>query len=340
MKLSDYAKNHRLWILCSVLILIVINGVLFTSTAINQSYIDIIYMDLLIVVILLFNIFYGFINEKKKYEAVFTSSIETLKNNRARNDYFIDMFIKVSKKQQNKFLEIEENYKNGINEIQDYTTQWVHDIKVNIAVCDLLLDEIEAESSRELRNQIEQIKFRINHILHVTRANHYDQDILAGEVDVCHVLRSAIKENALFFINKNIEIETDLSPFSVISDERWIYYIFGQILNNSSKYTPEGGTLTIKTKEDKQAYYITIKDNGIGISKEDLSRIFNKGFTGKNGKIGTKSTGMGLYYAKKIAEKLSVGIKVDSEEGEYTEFSIIFYKLSDYYKMSNEAIHI
>ena len=340
MKLSDYVKNHRLWILCSVLILIVINGVLFTSTAINQSYIDIVYMDLLIVVILLFNIFYGFISEKKKYEAVFTSSIETLKNNRARNDYFIDMFIKFSKKQQNKFLEIEENYKNDINEIQDYTTQWVHDIKVNIAVCDLLLDEIEAESGRELRNQIEQIKFRINHILHVTRANHYDQDILVGEVDVCHVLRSAIKENALFFINKNIEIETDLSPFSVISDERWIYYIFGQILNNSSKYTPEGGALIIKTNEDKQAYYITIKDNGIGISKEDLSRIFNKGFTGKNGKIGTKSTGMGLYYAEKIAKKLSVGIKVDSEEGEYTEFSIIFYKLSDYYKMSNEAINI
>ncbi|WP_254520329.1 ATP-binding protein [Bacillus cereus] len=98
--------------------------------------------------------------------------------------------------------------------------------------------------------------------------------------------------------------------------------------------------MIIKTNEDKQAYYITIKDNGIGISKEDLSRIFNKGFTGKNGKIGTKSTGMGLYYAEKIAKKLSVGIKVDSEEGEYTEFSIIFYKLSDYYKMSNEAINI
>ncbi|ASF27458.1 MULTISPECIES: ATP-binding protein [Bacillus amyloliquefaciens group] len=339
MKLIDYVKNHILWILCSALILVVINGILFASTSIHQSYIDIFYMDLLIVFILLINIFYGFIKAKKKYEVVFNSSIETLEKNKVRNDYFIDMLIKVSKKQQNNFLKAEEDYKNGINEIQDYTTQWVHDIKVNIAVCELLLNEINLESSRELRNQIEQIKFRINHILHVTRANHYDQDISAGVVDVCHILRSAIKENALFFINKNIEIETNLTPFSVISDERWIYYIFGQILNNSSKYAPEGGTLTITTKEEKQAYYIIIKDNGIGISKEDLSRIFNKGFTGKNGKVGTKSTGMGLYYAKKMADKLSIGIEVDSVEGEYTEFHIIFYKLSDYYKVANEAIN-
>lgn len=83
----------------------------------------------------------------------------------------------------------------------------------------------------------------------MTRANHYDQDILAGVVDVCHILRSAIKENALFFINKNIEIETNLKPFSVISDERWIYYIFGQILNNSSKYTPEGERWLLQLKK-------------------------------------------------------------------------------------------
>ncbi|MEY8742624.1 ATP-binding protein [Bacillales bacterium AN1005] len=170
----------------------------------------------------------------------------------------------------------------------------------------------------------------------MTRANHYEQDIGAWEVNVCNVLRSAIKENALFFINKNIEIETDLHPFSVISDERWNYYIFGQILNNSSKYTPEGGTLQIKTKEDEQAYYVIIRDNGIGIPKEDIARIFDKGFTGKNGKIETKSTGMGLYYAKKMAEKLRVEIKLDSEEGNYTEFSIIFYKLSDYYEVATK----
>lgn len=339
MSIGDYLKNQKLWLISNAIILIIINGILFSSAFDNRHSNDILYMDLLIVTIHLFTIYYGYMKDKKKYEHVTTSSIETLnKENSYKGDYFINLLLDASRKQQNKFLEIEEEYKEGINEIQDYTTQWVHDIKVNIAVCDLLLEEMEDESSKDFRNQIEQIKFRVNHILHVTRANHYDKDLVAGEVDVCHLVRSAIKENALFFINKNIEIHTDLVSFNVISDKRWIFYIFCQILNNSSKYTPEGGTLNISTKEDDYAYYVIIKDDGIGISKEDISRIFDKGFTGKNGKIGTKSTGMGLYYANKIAEKLSIGINVQSEEGEYTEFSIAFYKLSDYYNVSSVSL--
>lgn len=336
MRLRDYLKSHKLWMISNVIVWIIINGILFSSTATHKSFTDIFYMDLLIITIQVFTIYYGFIKEKKKYETVFTSSIESLaKKAASEEDYYMDLLLKISNKQHNKFLEVEEDYKKRINEIQDYTTQWVHDIKVNIAVCDLLLEEMEAGSSKKFSNQIEQIKFRVNHILHVTRANHYDQDIEAVEVDVCHLLRSAIKENALFFINKNIEIQTDLKPFSVINDKRWIYYILGQILNNSSKYTPVGGTIHINTKEDENAFYVNIKDNGIGISKEDISRIFDKGFTGKNGRKGTKSTGMGLYYAKKMAEKLSIGITVKSEEGQYTEFSIAFYKLSDYYHVSS-----
>lgn len=189
-----------------------------------------------------------------------------------------------------------------INELPENITQWVHDIKVNLAVCDLLIEEMDSESNGKFSSPIEQIKFQANQVLHVIRANHYNQDIAAEEVDVCQVLRSAIKENALFFIRKNIEITTDLQPIHVISDRKWIHYIFGQILNNSSKYSRENGQLHICTAEDEQAYYVRIKDHGIGIPEEDMQRIFDKGFTGRNGRIGTKSTGMGLYYAKQMAE--------------------------------------
>ncbi|MGP7816471.1 ATP-binding protein [Niallia sp. 01092] len=336
MKIADYLKINKLWMMSNITILIIINGILFSSISLEKSMADILYMDLLIVIIQLLIMYYGYIKQKRKYENVFTSSIDALEKKASNDgDFYINLLLKESRKQHNKFLEMEDDYKKRINEIQDYMTQWVHDIKVNIAVCDLLLEELEDESSKKFQNQIEQMKFRINHILHVTRANHYDQDIAAEDVDVCHLLRSAIKENALFFINKNIEIETKLKPFSVINDKRWIYYIFCQILNNSSKYTPEGGLLHIYTKEDEQAYYVNIKDNGIGIPIEEMTRIFDKGFTGKNGKVGTKSTGMGLYYAKKMAGTLSIGIDVKSEEGIYTEFTIIFYKLSDYYHVSS-----
>lgn len=336
MSIKNYLKNQKLWMISNTLVLIIISSILFSTQSDNRHLNDIIYMDLLIIIINIFTIYLGYMKDKKKYKNINTSSIETLnKKSAATGDYFIDLLLDTSRKQQNKFLELEEEYKKGINEIQDYTTQWVHDVKVNIAVCDLLLEEMEVENSKDFRNQVEQIKFRVNQILHVTRANHYDKDLVAGEVDVHHLLRSAIKENALFFINKNIEIHTDLAPFNVISDKRWVFYIFCQILNNSSKYTPKDGTLKISTKEDDYAYYVIIKDDGIGIPKEDISRIFDKGFTGENGKIGTKSTGMGLYYANKIAGNLSIKINVQSEVGEYTEFSIAFYKLSDYYQVSS-----
>ncbi|WP_259339548.1 sensor histidine kinase [Mesobacillus zeae] len=329
-------KIHKLWILSSAFILIIINAILFSSVPINRGVTDILYMDLLAITIQLFTMYYGFIKHKRKYGDIFSDSIETLDKKAANGqDFFIDRVLRASRQQHNRFLEIEEGYKKGINEIQDYTTQWVHDMKVNLAVCDLLLDEMEVGISKEFRSQIEQIKFRVNHILHVTRASHYDQDITAEEVDVCELLRNAIKENALFFINKNIEIETDLKPFNVVSDKKWIYYIFCQILNNSSKYTPDGGTLHLYIREDEKAHYVHIKDNGIGIPKEEITRIFDKGFTGKNGKVGTKSTGMGLYYARKMAGVLSIGMDIKSEEAKYTEFTIVFYKLSDYYHVSS-----
>ena len=335
MSIGEYIKINKLWLLSSIATLIIINCILFSSLSINKSLEDILYMDILIIVIQIGAIIYGFTKHKKKYESILKYGEVKEYIADYERDFYIDMLLKVSRNQSKKFLEKEEDYKKRINELQEYITQWVHDIKVNIAVCDLLLEEIEGESSNKLCSQIEQIKFRVNQVLYVTRANHYNKDIAAEEVDICEELKSAIRDNALFFMNKNIEINTKLKPFRFISDKKWIHYIFSQILNNSSKYTPEEGKLNIYTKEDDKAYYVYIKDSGIGIPKEDINRIFDKGFTGRNGRLGTKSTGMGLYYAKKMAEALSIGIAVKSEEGLYTEFIIIFYKLSDYYNITS-----
>ncbi|MGX9931565.1 sensor histidine kinase [Virgibacillus salarius] len=337
MKIQDYLKAHKLWVVSNIIVLFIVNSI-YISTVVEYRSSDLLYMNGLLIIIQLSFLLIGFWQQKNKYNKAMKSSMEELEKMAIHDDdYIINMLYTLLQQQRFQHQNNEEAFKKKINEIQDYITQWVHDIKVNIAVCDLLLDETEDIKVRDLRNQIEQIKFRVNQTLYITRANHYSQDTVAERIDVGQVLRMAIKENALFLINKDITINTDLHHITVINDKRWVYYIFTQILNNSSKYTQKGGTVQINSEEDDHAYYIYIKDDGIGIPKEDLGRIFDKGFTGKNGKNVTKSTGMGLYYTKKISEMLQIGIDVKSEEGEYTAFTIIFYKLSDYFNIASNG---
>ncbi|MBU3137346.1 sensor histidine kinase [Clostridium gasigenes] len=331
MKIRDYIKINRIWLISETIIFIIINCILYSSSNINKSFLDIMYMDILILLIMLITFTYGFRKEKKKFTDICKCSENT--NNKI-NDFYLNVFSKILEKENLKHIRIEESLKNNINDFEDYITKWVHDIKINIAVVDLLLEDLEDDESQKIIAQMEQMKFSTNQVLYVTRANNYNLDIKSEEVAVCDEIKKAIKENAGFFINKNIEIILDSEGFNIISDRKWIHYILSQIINNSSKYTNENGQLHVFSKEDSKAFYLHIKDNGIGIPKEDINRIFHKGFTGKNGRTRTKSTGIGLYYAKKMCNNLSIDLKVESEEGEYTEFILSFYKLADYYNVT------
>ncbi|WP_159882310.1 sensor histidine kinase [Paenibacillus puerhi] len=333
MRLFDYIRIQKLWLLSLAVIMMVLNSILFSSLSLNKGIQDIVYLNLLIMTIQAVFFIYGFIRHKRNYASLLQHAKGNPAQHAHNSDFYLELFAALVEEKKRVFAQKEEDYKKNMNETQEYMTQWVHDIKVNLAVCDLLLEELE--NNYELRNQMEQMKYRIHQVLQITRANHYDQDMAATEVDVCLEIRRAIKHNALFFIHKNIEIQTNLHPFTVISDQKWVFDILCQILNNCSKYTPHGGQLLISAQEEETAYYVRIRDNGVGIPKGDIPRIFDKGFTGKNGRSGTKSTGMGLYYAKKMADRLCISIEVESKEGAYTEFTLIFYKLSDYFTISS-----
>ncbi|WP_426454019.1 sensor histidine kinase [Paenibacillus sp. S-38] len=337
MRLRDYVKMNKLWLTGNLMLLLLMNGVLFSSPALAQETADLVYMDVLILSAQLGLFGYGYIRQRRAY-AAFLDHFGPQRKGRGTvpaGDIYFDTMTRLLGDHKQQYRIAEESYKRSMNDTQEYMTQWAHDIKVNLAVCDLLLGEVE--NGHELRAQVEQIKFRINQVLQMTRANHYREDMTAEEVDIRQELRRAIKENSLFFIHKNIEIETDLKPFAVISDKKWVFDIFCQILNNCSKYTAPGGRLIITAQETDRTYAVRIRDNGIGIPREDLPRIFDKGFTGKNGRLGTKSTGMGLYYAKKMADRLRIGLNASSEEGVYTEFTVTFYKLSDDYTVAVSA---
>ena len=331
MKIKDYIKSNKIWLICNAVIFAIINCILYSSSTINKSFQDIMYMDILIFITVFIAVIYGFIREKKKYSDILQGN-EVLENK--VNDFYLNVLSNMLERQKLEYLEKEESLKNNINDFEDYIAKWVHDIKINIAVVYLLLENLEEDEAQKIMSQMKQMEFRVNQVLYVTRANNYNLDIQSEQVAVKDEIRKAIKENAEFFMNKNIEITVDVEDFNIISDKKWIYYIFSQIINNSSKYTNENGQLHIYSEEDSKAYYLHIKDNGIGIPKEDINRIFNKGFTGKNGRTRTKSTGIGLYYTKKMCNNLSIDLKVESEEGQYAEFILGFNKLEDYFDVT------
>ncbi|MHC1748257.1 MAG: sensor histidine kinase [Cellulosilyticaceae bacterium] len=256
----------------------------------------------------------------------------------------IDLIREVVIYQNQKFSDKEENYQQKMNDLRDYMAQAVHDLKVNLAVCEMITKRMGIDSDvgfdmlNKLTFQNEQMKFRMNQILYVARANHYSEDILSEKVDLHKTLREAIRDNAEFFMNKNVSLSVSVEPYSVTSDQKWVHYILTQILNNSSKYVGHDGIVEIIGIEDDKTYRLKIRDNGMGINQDEMQRVFDKGFTGSNGRQNTKSTGMGMYYAKKMAMALEIGLKVTSQKDYYTEFELIFYKLPEYFKVTEMSL--
>ncbi|MHB8063632.1 MAG: ATP-binding protein [Ruminiclostridium sp.] len=337
MRTITYIRGQLEWFVSMTTIFVLVNLILLTSTPLDKSFGEIIYLDLLLLVVLGSGFIIHFIRMNKVYKNILQTisegkDIDYLFDN--ESDVLGTSIMKqlLEYKNQN-FLKKENDYQQRMNDLKDYITQTVHDLKVNLSVCEMATNRLENEDTivNKLLFQIEQMKFRINQALYITRANHYSEDIVSENVDIGQIVKESIDDNREFFLNKGISIHiASLKPYQLVSDKKWVYYIISQILNNSSKYTEKNGEVEISSNEDDQGYYLHFKDNGIGIPEEELGRVFDKGFTGSNGRSNTKSTGMGMYYAKKMSNTLGIGMELQSERGVYTEFILSFYKLSDY----------
>ncbi|WP_230200271.1 sensor histidine kinase [Bacillus niameyensis] len=213
-------------------------------------------------------------------------------------------------------------------EWHEYMTTWVHEIKTPISVSKMIF---ESESSLDsLEEEMDKIEHLVDQALYYTRASDFSKDYFIQELDAESIIKEVIKGNRKLFISKKIKVQLNLSPLEVLTDKKGLLFIINQILSNSLKYTPPNGEIVIQIDTNKRK--IIIHDNGIGISTEDLPRVFEKGFTGINGRQFSASTGMGLYLAKTIAGKLGHQLEIHSLEGTYTESSITFSKTVDHFR--------
>lgn len=336
MKLMDYLKGTLPALLCQVIMILVIDAVLFASTTIEKSVKDVLYLNVLMITICIIFLFYGYTRASSKYGKV----RKTLDKNGSvdylvpEDDSFHSTLLRDTIQAKNsEQLELVSKYKSDMDELNNYIIKWVHEVKIPISVSELMLentDELEIETSRKFKTEMERIKFLVNQVLYAGRAAHYQEDLTANEFSLQKVVREAMKLNSYFLMAKNIEVIPRALDVNVVADEKWVIYILEQLLNNASKYVKQDGRIEIFAEDSSKTICLHVKDNGIGIPPADIARIYDKGFTGENGRRTSKSTGMGLYYSKKVADKLGIGLEVHSATGEYTEFILTFYKLSDY----------
>lgn len=220
---------------------------------------------------------------------------------------------------------------------QDFIMSWIHEVKLPIAASRLIMNNSEGKSVDELVDKLEDELAEIDHYveqaLYYSRIDSFSKDYFITEVGLGQPVKECVKKYAKLFINKAIRLQMDDGQQFVQSDSKWLLFILDQITSNALKYTPEGGSITFSFEEDNREKRLMIKDTGIGIKTEDIHRVFEKGFTGVNGRSHAKSTGMGLYLAKQLAIKLGHELSIQSEEGLSTTVTIHFPKMRNYYRM-------
>lgn len=213
---------------------------------------------------------------------------------------------------------IEEREK--LNDLMDYYTLWAHQIKTPIAASSLLVREIE---DKKVKNQLEQELFKIesyvNIVLQYLRLESFHEDLVLKKENLEDLVKEIVKKYAIFFIQKGLSLNLHDLDRTIITDRKWFVVILEQVLSNSLKYTSQGG-IEIYFQEDT----LYIKDSGLGIQDADLLRVFERGFSGYNGRLTQQSSGLGLYLSKKIADELGHQISISSQVGQGTTVMISF----------------
>lgn len=199
-----------------------------------------------------------------------------------------------------------------LRDMTDYYTFWVHQIKTPIAALGLLLQE--REDSDALEVELLKIEQYVEMVLSYLRLDSGSTDYVLQDCGLDGILRGAVRKLAKMFILKKISLDLRETGKTVLTDEKWLGFVVEQVLSNALKYTPEGGTIRVYGDRDT----VVIADSGIGIRPEDLPRVFEKGFTGYNGRTERKSTGIGLYLSKQVCERLGHGITITSRPGQGT----------------------
>ena len=332
MSLWKYLKERKLYFILVIFILLIVDITLFLDPNLSESIDTLIYINMLSILTTIIFIIMGY----SRYKRELNQFIHNIKENSNMEDNYIDKEIKSIIEEKKEEVD---SLRNELEEINDYMTNWIHEVKIPISVLQMIgkrINEVDAsrEISKQINSQVSRIDKLVEQAMYSSRAGNYNSDFLINEVDLGQVVKEVIKKNKYQFIYNKIDLQVSEINKTILTDKKWITHIIELILDNAIKYSDVGGKIEVYLKENKKGCELHIKDYGMGIVPQDIDRVFDKGFTGENGRKRTKSTGMGLYISKKILNKLSHDINVISTSGEFCDVYITFYNLSDYFNVT------
>ena len=220
----------------------------------------------------------------------------------------------------NKYKYIQEDYK-------EYIEMWIHEIKIPIATTKLIIENNKSKVTKSIEEEIEKIENYTEQALYYARSSTVEKDYIIRKCSLKDIVQECIRKNKTILIQEKIVVDTHDIDIQVNTDSKWIIFILNQIIQNSIKYRKIGefSQIEIYSSRGKENVILSIKDNGMGIEKAEVDRVFEKGFTGTNGRIlDKKSTGIGLYLCKKLCDKLGIAIELNSVKNEGTQVNLIF----------------
>lgn len=212
-------------------------------------------------------------------------------------------------------------------EYRDFIEKWIHEIKVPITGAKLICENHKTDQSRKILTQVEQIETDVERVLYYARMGSVEKDYMIKEIQLNSAVQNVLARNKQLLISNRILINTEPVSFCVYTDQKWIEFIINQVIINCIKYRKQDSPkIDIMVEQGAQGVSLTIRDNGIGIKESEQKRIFEKGFTGSNGRANRSSTGIGLYLSRELCRKLGIEISVASVSGEYTAVTLFFPK--------------
>lgn len=220
------------------------------------------------------------------------------------------------------------NLKLQVADFKEYVEMWIHEVKIPISSLVLMQHNNKDKFSKDQIRQIKRIENYVEQILYYVRQETAEKDYLITDVSLNKIVNKVLLKNKDDILENKINLIVDTLSYDVSTDSKWLEFIINQIINNSIKYKRniKSSSIKIYVIENNDKLDLVIEDNGLGINETDLPMVFKKSFTGQNGRIKSKSTGMGLFIAKSMTDKLGHKIRIESKEKEYTKVIITFSK--------------
>ena len=209
-------------------------------------------------------------------------------------------------------------------EYKEYIEQWIHEVKTPITAIKLICENNRCSFTRDLMAELENINRFTEQALYYARSEHTENDYSVREIRLSNVVHGAIADNKYLLRQNNVTVTVDNVEYSIYSDDKWLRFILDQLISNAVKYRIDQPVLHFSAVKENDRVILSVGDNGIGIPQSDLPRIFEKGFTGQNGRTIHSSTGIGLYLCKRLCDKLGIGISASSK-GEGTIIFLTFH---------------